>query len=174
MNARCKRRHVIALAMFLATASCSSKGDVERAEIILSNIAELTEVAIEIERANGVPSSSLGKEKLLPYFDTSEEGDLAISPHVLGKTRIAYVGGTEWYVLVKAGADRKFEYDFIRWIENNKDQITSGTLKGVALPHLYDPTNGIISDGDVVIANEGSGLPHYTEAVHYYLNRSRY
>lgn len=71
------------------------------------------------------------------------------------KNKFQYISDGKWYLIIGRGPDGIFEQRILNSIVNEKDKVTSQSLANIILP--YDPTNGIISRGDLYLSSEDLG-----------------
>jgi hypothetical protein len=71
---------------------------------------------------------------------------------------IKYISYANWYILISCGPSKEYSYTMIKKIISNKNSITSASLNTLALPYIYDPTNGICSKGNIILSSHQLGL----------------
>lgn len=73
------------------------------------------------------------------------------------KMLIQYISNGKWYILISRGYDGKFEHEAIDQIEGKKHELDLPSVRKIYLNGLYDPTNGLMSRGDIYITSENFG-----------------
>jgi hypothetical protein len=55
------------------------------------------------------------------------------------------------------GPDGHYETEFIESLVSNKDELSSVSFQAMAIPSVYDPTNGSVSKGDLLFTSSNLG-----------------
>lgn len=72
-------------------------------------------------------------------------------------SNIQYVSNGKWFLFIHPGPDDKYNNDFIQYVVNKKDELTTFSLSEQIAKNIYDPTNGYRSTGDLIFPSTGIG-----------------
>jgi hypothetical protein len=82
--------------------------------------------------------------------------DAYFSVNRAGPALIQYISNGSWFMIISCGPDQIYERDWLSTVNDVKATIsTPASIPGL-WEHLYDPTNGTISRGDVIVTSETS------------------
>lgn len=88
-----------------------------------------------------------------PHFWRDEMANNTVT-----SSTMPYLSDGNRFILVCAGTDGIYETDYVEKLHNDFSKASAAMIQDIDRQFGYDPTNGIVSRGDILITSENLGL----------------